>query len=48
MRGHISGIGQLASCGSGVFNQPPSKLASCRVLFSRKGEIHLAKRRLYG
>jgi len=48
MRGHVSGVGQLTCCGSGVFDQPPSKLSSRRVLFSRKSEVHLAKRRLYG
>jgi hypothetical protein len=48
MRGHVPGIGQLAGRRSGMFDQPLSKLASCRVLFSRKGEVHLAKRRLYG
>jgi hypothetical protein len=47
MRSHISGADQLARCGSGVLGQPLTKGAPRRVFFSRKGEIHVAKRRLY-
>jgi len=31
-----------------MFGQPSTKPEPRRVLFSRKGEIHVAKRRLYG
>jgi hypothetical protein len=45
---HIAGVGQLTRRGPGVFGQPSPKLVPRRVLVSRKGEVHAAKRRLYG
>jgi hypothetical protein len=48
VRSHVAGVGQLARCRLRMLHQPSTEVAPRRVFISRKGEIHGAKRRLYG